>query len=338
MSEAVSTPYDLVSPWDAWAPPLLRTLTSEAIPLHEERAKLAKDPLWLTRESALYGRTPEDERIYDEETFNEIRIVSTVLRTGGLFVFSGEDAEEAFWSYAESRPEELPPLPFPRMWVEVEPNTRFSYIDPSHDGHHQHAIGWAIVEIEPAKRWGIVIVSFNIDMVKKETYFTPDQLPTMGLTSRTYYLEEKDGQISVGLFYAKDREAFNSQKETPDAYHFSKVAHLPLALVQFAHTLGATWDHIPVHRARRREFARRTGLAYPQLYFVNMRSTGEAHIGNGDREYRHRWLVRGHYRKDKGGTHPHPTKGLCTWVRPYVKGPVGAPWKGRAFYRVNGED
>lgn len=43
------------------------------------------------------------------------------------------------------------------------------------------------------------------------------------------------------------------------------------------------------------------------------------------REYKYRRMVRGHWRR-------LPEKSM--WIKAYIKGPAGAPWKGRPVYKV----
>jgi hypothetical protein len=45
---------------------------------------------------------------------------------------------------------------------------------------------------------------------------------------------------------------------------------------------------------------------------------------DGARNYRHRWMVRGHWRQQACG--PQRSHRRPTWVPPHVKGPDGAPW------------
>ena len=101
-------------------------------------------------------------------------------------------------------------------------------------------------------------------------------------------------------------------------------AHFAISLVQIIDVLGARHVQLDVPRPHRRAHERRFGLPHPQVYFVDLRQAGEKKAGAGGHQYNHRWLVRGHWR--------HLPSGRRTWVRPYVKGPAGAPWRGRPVY------
>jgi hypothetical protein len=61
-----------------------------------------------------------------------------------------------------------------------------------------------------------------------------------------------------------------------------------------------------------------------QPYWVSMADSGSTARGASDRTYHCRWLVSGHWR--------HYRTGDKTWIRAYVKGPKGAPWKGRPVH------
>jgi hypothetical protein len=44
--------------------------------------------------------------------------------------------------------------------------------------------------------------------------------------------------------------------------------------------------------------------------------------GDGDREYHHQWIVRGHWRQQ---WHPKRQVHRPVWIAPHIKGPEGAP-------------
>jgi hypothetical protein len=120
--------------------------------------------------------------------------------------------------------------------------------------------------------------------------------------------------------------------------NLDSVHYLPEHLVHVLHTLGAKTSDYSIPRSQRRRFERRFGYEHPKFYRVDLRGSDSEKSGISDWHYRHRWLVRGHYRLSEAGLHNVPGKGLCTWVRPYVKGPAGAPWKGRAVYHSSMQD
>lgn len=88
-------------------------------------------------------------------------------------------------------------------------------------------------------------------------------------------------------------------------------------------------------RAQRREMTRKLRLLQPpRVYFIELDPKGQHPEGGAsDREYHVRWLVRGHWRLSAhGDTFVRAKGGPCVWVRPHIKGPAGAPWKGRPVH------
>lgn len=87
---------------------------------------------------------------------------------------------------------------------------------------------------------------------------------------------------------------------------------------------------LPVRQQRREWQRQRYGPVEPRIYRVDIVEAPEVRDGHTDREYHVRWMVRGHYRHTAHGDYKHPRTGApATWVKAYVKGPAGAPWKGR---------
>jgi hypothetical protein len=118
---------------------------------------------------------------------------------------------------------------------------------------------------------------------------------------------------------AEEREQLPEGDPLPRAM----AAWQAILLVQLIDVLGARQVELSIPRPHRRAHERRHQHSHPAVYFVDLRQAGDQKPGSG-REYRHRWLVRGHWR--------HLADGRRTWVRPYVKGPAGAPWRGRPIY------
>jgi hypothetical protein len=99
----------------------------------------------------------------------------------------------------------------------------------------------------------------------------------------------------------------------------------------WAHTVRCAWlmmqqrvaavtDQWP-DRASARRLARSGQTARP-VRVITLRQA-EAHPGGeSDREYHHRWVVRGHWRKQ---WYASQNRNVPIWISPYVKGPEGAP-------------
>lgn len=313
-----------------WASRLLAS-HEEVLPYFEEAARLALDPLWLAND-------PEQrEDLMRSREHDEL--LTTVLRTGGLFVFTKDDIPTGGMMPAEV----LPPLPFPRMWIEVSgiAQDECAFIDL--DGRRAFWLGFAILEEEVGARWNVLMPMFDEEGLNEILDARPDWFTTFAhlpIATRQYHLiiHPAEGRVSPAIARA-DLSAFNerlaavseSDRRLAEQAIYGTLL-LPELLVQLIHTLGVRYVPAQVHRATRKEFQRKYGFSHPQLYFVQLRSSDEPQAGHGDKVFRHRWIVRGHYRRSDAGSHLVSSKGLCTWVRPYIKGPAGAPWKGRPIY------
>lgn len=68
----------------------------------------------------------------------------------------------------------------------------------------------------------------------------------------------------------------------------------------------------------------RSGDKVPDVRLIDLRrARGENKPGNGNRNYEHQWMVRGHWRKQ---WMPSLNMHRPTWVRPHIKGPEGKPF------------
>jgi len=82
---------------------------------------------------------------------------------------------------------------------------------------------------------------------------------------------------------------------------------------------------MPDRAARRR--AQREGKEPPPVRVISIRGVGHGGSGgDGQREYHHRWMVRGHWRLQPCG--PNRSLRRPTWVVPHIKGPDDAPLLG----------
>lgn len=79
-----------------------------------------------------------------------------------------------------------------------------------------------------------------------------------------------------------------------------------------------------VDRAARRRMARE-GKEPPPVRVIAIRGASAHGGGDGSREYVHRWIVRGHWRRQ---WYPSIQSHRPIWITPYVKGPEDAPLLG----------
>lgn len=79
-------------------------------------------------------------------------------------------------------------------------------------------------------------------------------------------------------------------------------------------------DHLPDRASARR--LQRAGRPVAPVRVISLRQP-EHHSGPGsDRTYHHRWVVRGHWRKQ---WYPSQDRNVPIWISPYMKGPDDAP-------------
>ena len=72
-----------------------------------------------------------------------------------------------------------------------------------------------------------------------------------------------------------------------------------------------------------RKRLRRAGAKPATVRVIELRRPkGGGSPGDGDREYHHQWIVRGHWRQQ---WHPKRQVHRPVWIAPHIKGPEGAP-------------
>lgn len=80
------------------------------------------------------------------------------------------------------------------------------------------------------------------------------------------------------------------------------------------------------NRASQRRIAR-VGLPVDDVRVIALRNIPRAHVdGPEDREWLHRWIVRGHWRRQPCG--PGRQERRPIWIEPHIKGPEDAPLLG----------
>jgi hypothetical protein len=249
-------------------------------------------------------------------------MAAAIARTGAVFVVDVNDWVGLMDS-VDWQPEELPPWPYPRCWLEVYDETLdgpggFTAVT-TFDGQEKGVVAYAVYEEVPAAKWMIAALLMDAEGdVSLESWETRPPPPS-------------DGQPETGTVYLGGTAPFDEMPES-ERLRWVAMFDAPIVLAQIVTTVGGRLPAVPIPRAESRRFQRRWGLEHPNVYRVDLRSVGDEFPGKGDRQFRHRWLVRGHYRRHETGRYMVPGKGPCTWVRAFVKGPQGAPWKGRPIY------
>lgn len=224
-----------------------------------------------------------------------------IMQTGILFVLDQETTQILVNSEATFPvgPMPLPPLPFKRMMIEYRGDDL-----P------------ALLEIEAGV--GLLLVMLY-EMVEGTRWMVT--LATLPPTSDPKTLEASD--FIFMAFEVTENTVTRPGRTVPyddldDALRFLIVnsAHLCVA-----DGISRTLTGFP-RAERRRTLRHAPRFTIPTTYMVRI-APARVIPGNSDREYHCRWMVRGHWRH---------TRTRKVWVRPYIKGPVGAPWKGRPVY------
>lgn len=289
----------------------------------------------------MLGAIPRAPQFVTDRMERELHIDGGLLRaitTGGLFLFEWEDVpprnSEMFGS--PTAVEHLPPLPFAKIWIELR-DMRVPFRDL--DGRESVLLGFGVSETEPAAEWEVFLAMIDLDNLRLLAKARPDISEAVNgasIVTHQVTLAVESDRVKVGLCDDDLAEIEKGSVSDDDRQLVLNLCGLPEYLVQLIHVSGAVARPVSVPQADLRRFERNHGVEHPSVYRIDLRGAGEGpSLGAvGGRQYHHRWLVRGHYRREDSGRFDVPGKGRCTWVKPHVKGPVGAPWKGRAVYTV----
>lgn len=283
-----------------------------------------------------------------------------------------EGALDSMWDAPELA--ELPPLPFARIVIEARDENGPAALNVLGEGESviwakQLLIG--LIERVPGNQWDL-LVAYEMhgigDALRRRSDETTDEI-VLGLGEVSDALvEAKVKEITTGevsedglaVFVYRISPAGVTQQPYPRGWHQwllgldgearaaledtldeqrqkFRLDHLVKLAVTAAHLITADrvrHSEIALPRAQRREHQRRYRAEPPRVYFVDLAAAGEERRGVADRQYHVRWLVRGHWRLRGGTTFVASKGGMCTWVKPYIKGPPGAPWKGRPVHQT----
>ena len=314
---------------------------------NNEHIQAAEDIAHLALNDFHGIRVPPDEVLKEAE---RIAVPRGIARTGAIFVFERDDTDAL--ASLDWQPKDLPPLPYPRCWFEVwdmdqdAPVPVLAFRDM--DGSDMQLVAYALLEREQCAEWrvygvfyetrpdgrqGLSNMAWDIVATTHIPFNEKGDAKVLWSGDGGADIDVNDPELTVGIRTHPARTAWLDTLSGDEVVVQQNMHLAPVALVQIIDTLGARHHNVALPRPTKRRFERRWGIAHPNIYFVDLRAAGDDPAdGNGESRYRHRWMVRGHYRRDDGGRFNVPGKGLCTWVRPYIKGPAGAPWKGRPIY------
>jgi hypothetical protein len=305
-------------------PKLLRALEElERLPVSEAETTTALHPLI---------RAMFDPRTGVALTF------AVMARTSVLFVVDHIEFTEAVMS-AGPAPllPQLPPLPYPRVAVECAENVVWEMDDP--DGNYLWDLEILLINEEgQGGPWDI----FELVRMAGSTPEEPDSRIRIFRIERDGGITEYDvtgldelgkpppmrNESDLQEWAERLRKAHSNWQPFPhtrDDPHSIALRTLPIEFAHLINARGVRLEPVEPPRGERRQLARKK-FVHPQVYFVDVGATDEEQErgGHGEREYHCRWMVRGHWRRYRNGE--------TTWIRPYIKGPPGAPWKGRPIY------
>lgn len=257
------------------------------------------------------------ERIQREQGQEWARNIATLAVLAKLTADSGIFAVDAgllAHAVASLAPEELelPPLPFPSIILEAATNDTWPI---GQNGRISYRIQQAVIQEEQqGARWGAVI------FYQWDGHYIPGAPEEDPKYASLFHLQVEVTPTQIE-FFAHDGESHGTQSSKDVLWRFLVEA------VHFITAKGVSLVEIQPTRPERRR-AQRAGFTMPsRLYWVQLEDKQINTVaGYSERDYKYRWIVRGHWR--------HLDDIRRTWVRPYVKGPVGAPWKGRPVYRA----
>lgn len=287
---------------------LLLEQAHETVPVDEETVVRSLDPL----------REP------DFSNYSEVFAGAVgVLRTAAYYVLDARDAFDALASEPPAQ-ETFPPLPFPRVWIENRvpgidrpaPYLRYELNEQLQEQTRPDrwsrldVLGIGLVEIERSHVWDIYIAFRFVNDI-------------------AFFIAQRIGPDQV--------LAADSATEEIAPYAFATVRRLAVGGAHLVVAKNVPHEDVTLPRHQRKRLMPAIGPSLPRIYFVNLGAAGEHDERETGREYHVRWLVRGHWRHVDSGRELcsccNPRR-VATWIEPYVKGPAGAPWKGRPVHRV----
>lgn len=235
-------------------------------------------------------------------------ILGNIAARSGIFAIDRDAICDAANSIRQSSDFELPPCPFQSVVIDSDSENAWDLFDDSPQDKHLKIKVFAVIEVEEGVTWDVgFLLSSSI---------TGHAIWVAGLILEGGRIFEID-TIDQG----KMRFVVN------DEVGGSALARLVIEAIHLITARGISLSPIAESRQSRRARERRGVTMPPHLYWVTVDDTLiNSKPGRGEKEFRYRWLVRGHWR--------HFTDERKTWVRAYIKGKPGAPWKGRPVYRV----
>lgn len=268
-----------------------------------------------------------------------------MMRTAGVFVLDGgpggaEDVLDCVFEGVEANG--LPPLPYSRVWIEAAgddgPVAMADVSGYAPDGTTTPEIGqlWGvlILEIEPCVRWAVACLRSPGWL-----YPDPDEHPWSPLRFEGVSIEKlpRAPFDRSEIFAPAGEDPRHGPSESREA---EVVCAWALMAAELITARGVTTMPAPRLQRKHLQHAGWTGpsvsVGGPQVYRVALSTSGGETLEETGRSLSCRFLVRGHWRRVRrrtpGAVWVEAKDAWCVWVCAFVKGPVGAPWKGRPVY------
>lgn len=257
-------------------------------------------------------------------TFQSACALLAVARHSVLFTVDRDTLVQACGSADDAPVLELPPLPFPSIVVEPDEDAVWAVGDSERDPTMFGVQAFAIEELVQGEEWRGLLVCSDLDgkLLGPTDEFADGRL------------RNTDASFSLAFTLEPGLMAVRQLGEGAAAWRLmsprSALGRLVVEAVHFITARGVDHEPVRVDRADRRR-AQRAGYTLPPQgpYWVVIRPPTTSEARRSGREYHVRWMVRGHWRRLDDLRR--------TWVRSYLKGPPGAPWKGTPVYRRGAE-
>lgn len=202
-------------------------------------------------------------------------------------------------------------------------------------------------------RSGFIVFEKPIGTVKPDVFGPAEQEYSIGAASWSHWGPSSGGRPGVWISWYSDQRALaEPMPGWPTRYVFDHECLAPFGLEgttffdvalgeviegvpQLPDILRTTWllmqqpiaqtVEVEAYRAARRRLER-AGHEPAAVRVIRLRRATRPHeTGESDREYRHTWIVRGHWRQQ---WYPSREVHRPVWIAPHVKGPEGAPLLG----------
>lgn len=281
----------------------------------------------------------------------------SILSTGGIYRLDGgengtQGVLDSIWGGLPFT--ELPKLPYPRMWFEARdqhgqpcPLWRGN---PPEDAWNRVDCGelWgiAISEISPGTAWAVVAVRHSgwfyethIELQKKgDEYERVDSDSGLMFDSHRYERLDREmiqylppDQSHLWIKDEEDRRRYDSES----AYRGAMMGWaVTLVDIVTARNIDLRETFLPSRAVKQLTRAAPLKKFFSRVYDVSISTSSSDAKDETGNYLTVRFMVRGHWRisDSERAEWVEAKEAHCIWIRAHIKGPPGAPWKGRPVY------